>query len=141
MRRKPVSRDEVHFNGRTITTAPVDAVRGTEYRWGNPIMRLWAPLLRELVGSQLGSFVVGPDCRQCGWRFWRHDRSSGVFCSDHCAALARRAKYAATQGAARAAARVGRKCENETCGKPLKAARSTMRYCSVRCRVAAFRGA
>jgi hypothetical protein len=31
----------------------------------------------------------------------------------------------------------GRKCE--ACGKAIKAQRSTMRFCSVRCRVAAHR--
>jgi hypothetical protein len=50
---------------------------------------------------------------------------------------ARLAKYAATDGAARAAARSGRSCEG--CGEPLKAARATKRFCSVRCRVAAHR--
>jgi hypothetical protein len=126
MRRKPVSLDEVRFNGRIITTAPFDAVRATEYRWGNPIMQLWEPLLRELEKSELGSFVMAfKPCRQCGRKFWRDDQTSGVFCSDRCAALARGAKYAATKGAARAAARSGRRC---VCGKPLKAARSTMRF-------------
>jgi hypothetical protein len=57
------------------------------------------------------------------------------------AALVRRArlaKYAATDGAARAAARSGRSCER--CGEPIEAERSTRRFCSVRCRVAAHRG-
>jgi hypothetical protein len=44
----------------------------------------------------------------------------------------------AVRAAARAAARAGRKCE--VCGKALHAARSTARYCSVACRVKAFRG-
>jgi endogenous inhibitor of DNA gyrase (YacG/DUF329 family) len=47
------------------------------------------------------------------------------------------AKYATTQGAARAAARSGRRCER--CGEPIEAERSAKRFCSVRCRVAAFR--
>jgi hypothetical protein len=40
---------------------------------------------------------------------------------------------------ARAVARANRKCE--TCGKAIKAKRSTMRFCSIRCRVAAHRNA
>jgi hypothetical protein len=146
MRRKPVSRDEVRIfsdhrwypSTPSITTAPIDAVRATEYSWGHPILRLWDPLLRELGEPTLGTFVMAPEpCRQCGRKFWRDHRSPGLYCSDHCAALARRAKYATAQGAARATARSGRRCER--CGEPIKAARSTMRYCSVRCRVAAHR--
>jgi endogenous inhibitor of DNA gyrase (YacG/DUF329 family) len=173
MRRKPVRRDEVRFNGRTITTAPVDAVGA--YEWGHPagvILRLWAPMLRELNHAQrkewesyaearkkfAGSGTGAPEpitlpgsyeltmapapCRQCGRRFWRNHRSAnGAFCSDHCAAFARRGKYAATRSKERAAARSSRRCENEACGRPIEAERSTKRFCSVRCRVAAFRGA
>jgi len=50
---------------------------------------------------------------------------------------ARRAKYAATDGAARAAARGGRCCE--WCGEPMEAARSTKRFCSSAHRIAAHR--
>jgi endogenous inhibitor of DNA gyrase (YacG/DUF329 family) len=98
--------------------------------------------LRELGESELGSFVMAPKpCRQCGKDFWRDHRSNGVYCSDDCASLgaslARKAKYAAAQGAARAAARSGRSCER--CGEPIEAERSTQRFCSVRCQVAAHR--
>jgi hypothetical protein len=41
------------------------------------------------------------------------------------------------RAAARAEARANRKCA--TCGQPIKAQRSTMKFCSVRCRVAAYR--
>ena len=140
MRRKPVRRDEVRFNGRSITTAPADVVG--PYSWRNPT-EIFKPLW-ELLVDALGAPMPpryelreAEPCRQCGRKYWRNYRSGGVYCSDRCAALARRAKYATTQGAARAAARAGRKCEG--CGEPLRAARSTKRFCSVRCRVAAFR--
>jgi hypothetical protein len=138
MRRKPVTRDEIRYNGQSLTTAPVDAIRADVWGTGHPIMALWAPLLRTLGEPMLDSFVMAPEpCRQCGRRFWRDHCSNGMFCSDRCASLARRAKYATAQGAARATARSGRSCE--WCGEPIEAARSTMRYCSVRCRVAAHR--
>jgi endogenous inhibitor of DNA gyrase (YacG/DUF329 family) len=140
MRRKPVSRDEVRFNGRTITTAPADVVG--PFSWRNPteiFEPLWEPLVDALGTPMPPRFelVEGEPCRQCGRKFWRNYRSSGFYCSDRCAAIARRAKYAAAQGAARAAARRGRRCEG--CGEPIEAARSTKRFCSTRCRVAAHR--
>ena len=52
----------------------------------------------------------------------------------HAAAMAPIVKALAK---ARAAARANRKCA--TCGKPIKAQRSTKEFCSVRCRVAAHR--
>jgi hypothetical protein len=61
----------------------------------------------------------------------------GIYCSYDCATSGRRDRYARTQGAARAMARSGRCCER--CGAPIDARRSTKRYCSTRCRVAAFR--
>jgi endogenous inhibitor of DNA gyrase (YacG/DUF329 family) len=140
MRRKPVSRDEVRFNGSTITTAPMDAVG--PYSWRNPteiFEPLWEPLV-DALGTWMPprfELVEAEPCRQCGRKFWRNCRSNGFYCSDRCAAIARRAKYATTQGAARAAARSGRRCER--CGEPIEAERSTKRFCSVRCRVAAFR--
>jgi RNA polymerase-binding transcription factor DksA len=92
---------------------------------------------RSVLSSQ-------PDrrCDRCGGpieaaRHYRIERSVGIYCTYFCAASGRRDRYARTQGAARAAARAGRKCER--CGKPIKAARSTKRFCSTKCRVAAFR--
>jgi hypothetical protein len=51
MRRKPVSRDEVRFNGWRITTMPVDSVSEAD----GPIPHLWAPLLRVLNGQRRGA--------------------------------------------------------------------------------------
>ena len=66
------------------------------------------------------------------------------YCSDHCqreADAPQRAKKIAKmvrrKSEALAAARAGRKCE--TCGEKIEAQRSTMRFCSVKCRVAAHR--
>jgi hypothetical protein len=87
-------------------------------------------------------------CRHCDRVFYKADKgptqNGGVmrYCSDKCVAAAHRACMAGVVKAkakakARAAARANRKCA--TCGKPIKAQRSTMKFCSVRCRVAAHR--
>jgi hypothetical protein len=52
---------------------------------------------------------------------------------------AHRAELIKARSEERADARAYRECE--TCGKPIEANRSTMRFCSVRCRVAAHRKA
>jgi len=48
MRRKPVTRSEIRFNGRYISALPVDAVRKEDLGRIVPILELWAPLLRSL---------------------------------------------------------------------------------------------
>ena len=169
MRHKPVSRDEVRFNGRDITTLPTDSVRAGKYGL-EAIPRLWAPLLRSLKRAQAaqnkrwaeqGIPVGKPNpprapephwhavvyrCQQCRRKFYRAPHASGRWCSDVCATKAEKQRRAVGIAAVvkarskeRAEARAGRKCE--TCGEPIKAKRSTMRYCSVRCRVAAHRTA
>jgi endogenous inhibitor of DNA gyrase (YacG/DUF329 family) len=80
-------------------------------------------------------------CKRCGKlieaaKYYR-DRSGGIYCSLLCATSGPRDRYARTQGAARAAARADRKCA--WCGKPIKAARSTKKFCSSTHRVAAHR--
>jgi hypothetical protein len=74
----------------------------------------------------------------------RSKRGAKPTCSDRCAGLARKAarsRYSAAQSRTtsevRAAARAGRTCLD--CGAPLKAQRSTMLYCSPRCRMAGHR--
>ena len=133
---------------------------------GQPIARLWQPLLDQLrqqerewwesgpaakpeLWGEFGELrvrVVSPDtqasCRHCGRRFYYHHRYRSKWCSDLCARKARAPRIAATVKArsqARAKARAGRRCE--TCGKRLAAQRSTARFCSVRCRVSAHRAA
>jgi hypothetical protein len=91
----------------------------------------------------LGSSRADRRCDRCGKpivegaKYYRNHRSVGIYCSYFCADSGRRDRYARTQGAARAAARAGRRCE--WCGEPLKAARSTKKFCSSAHRVAAYR--
>jgi endogenous inhibitor of DNA gyrase (YacG/DUF329 family) len=168
-RTKPVSRDEVrfhpYFGAPSIETMPANSMRKNRAGWLEPIAELWAPLLAELdrqgredwqgyVGLGLSTrdhppepATVGrPDgytrsCYHCGRNFYRTQRAAQtIYCSDNCVAAAHSAAMAPivkARSVARAKARAGRKCE--TCGKPIEAQRSTMRFCSVRCRVAAHR--
>jgi hypothetical protein len=85
-------------------------------------------------------------CSRCRRKFYRVGRHAGNFCSDHCAteaakpALKRKiARQTAARSKKREAARAGRSCS--TCGTPMTAQRATKRYCSERCRVAAYRKA
>jgi hypothetical protein len=48
VRSKPVTRNEIRFDGRCISTLPVDAVRKNDDWDIVPIRKLWAPLLRSL---------------------------------------------------------------------------------------------
>jgi endogenous inhibitor of DNA gyrase (YacG/DUF329 family) len=114
---------------------------GRRGRYTEPLEPLWEPLVEALgvpMPPRWELREAGP-CHLCGKTYWQHDHSRGFYCSDHCANLARRARYAIVQGAIRAMARAGRECRR--CGKPLKAKRSTKRYCSTKCRIAAHRGA
>jgi hypothetical protein len=83
-------------------------------------------------------------CHRCGREFYRVGRVVVRYCSDSCAEAAAKQRKAAANAArvkaqsqARAAARADRRCGY--CGEPLSALRSTQRYCSTRCRVAAHR--
>ena len=85
-------------------------------------------------------------CWHCGREFYLADKSLSRYCTNACSdaanAPARAANVAAivkARSEARAKARAKRKCT--ICGKPIEAQRSTMRYCSARCRVAAHRRA
>jgi hypothetical protein len=87
------------------------------------------------------------ECRVCGQTFfqahvtWRSKRQ-GSFCSDTCMDKWRRMKRVEQRkqdSARRAEARTNRTCE--VCGEPIEAARSTKRFCSTKCRVAAHRAA
>jgi endogenous inhibitor of DNA gyrase (YacG/DUF329 family) len=129
-----------------------------------PIANLWAPLLRSLDQERKETWEGWPPnlkgdppepitvprpyrkhyCRHCGRAFYqadqRHNGGAMLYCSDKCVAAVHAAAMAPivkARSQARAAARANRKCA--TCGKPIKAQRSTMRFCSIRCRVAAHR--
>jgi hypothetical protein len=162
MRHKPVTRDEVYFTGRIITL-PVDSVRRDKWGGIEPIPKLWAAVVRSINSAEaklherLGfdgppSPVAAPSpvvlcrCRKCKRKFYRAANSNPHYCSNVCADAAERARRDKINAARvkarskiRAAARANRKCK--TCGKPIKAKRSTMHFCSVRCRVAAHRQA
>ena len=137
MRRKPVTRDEVRFDGEHITTLPADSLRQGEYgREANP--KLWAPLLRQLKVKEPWPYSRGKwKCQHCRSTFYRVPGSHSHYCSDQCANTVRNAAVVKARSEARAKARAGRKCE--ACGKAIEAQRSTMRFCSVRCRVAHHR--
>lgn len=77
------------------------------------------------------------ECRHCGREFLRVHWSGHAFCSDRCASRARSTAQSRAKSSARARKRAEQKCLR--CGAPLKAQRSTMRFCSTRCRVAAHR--
>ncbi len=51
MRRRPVKRSEVRFDGKQITTLPADAVTEDSLGWLVPIEKLFTPLLRSLDRS------------------------------------------------------------------------------------------
>jgi hypothetical protein len=81
-------------------------------------------------------------CRHCGREFYRTHSSGHTYCSDKCAAAAHSvfvAKHVKARSEERAAERAKWNDTCETCGKPIKARRSTMKFCSIRCRVAAHR--
>ena len=174
MRRKPVTRDEVRFDGWShITTLPVDAVRKkskTKFYDYEIIRRLWTPLLRQLNQAKKQEWQSEPkehrgkfysiEYPEVGWRtrFCRHcekpfydafirdaaGHRHSTYCSDRCMSLAhapRRAAWLAefvkARSQQRAEARADLTCQ--ACGKPLKAERSTRKFCSGRCRVAAHR--
>jgi hypothetical protein len=169
-RTKPVTRDEIRC-GYRIETMPANSMHKNRDGDLEPIADLWAPLLRSLdqerkqdwegwVKAGLDSADRPPEpitvphpyykriCRHCGRAFYKADKgprqNGGVplYCSDKCVAAVHSAAMrpiVKARSQARAAARANRKCA--TCGKPIKAQRSTMRYCSVKCRVSAHRNA
>jgi len=197
MRRKPVTRSEIRFDGSRIATLPVDAVRvdvpDKDLPWNEyvvPIPRLWVPLLRALnrigkhrheereqananmsiedralhanlrintkptpwepirlreryfVAQFRGGVTIG-SCKHCGREFYRL-YTNNRYCSDDCAKASWRvgraggvAAASQARSEARAAARADRRCAH--CNEPITAQRSTGKFCSVRCRVAAHR--
>jgi len=168
MRRKAVTRAEIRFNGRHITTLPVDAVRKDDFGHIAPIRELWGPLLRALnerrksddkqaqafqalglparplkpVPIRLPIRFVRPEptlcaCQQCDREFYRV-YGSGLYCSDRCAEISwRETAVVKARSEPRAAPPPERRCANSSCNKPFAALRSTMKFCSMHCRIAA----
>jgi hypothetical protein len=167
-RTKPVTRDEIRC-GYRIETMPANSMHRNRDGDLKPIANLWVPLLRSLnqerrelwedwVKRGLDDADRPPKpiavprpyrkriCRHCGRSFYNGDKgprqNGGVplYCSDKCVAMVHSAAMVPiveARSKVRAAARANRQCA--TCGKPIKAKRSTMRFCSVKCRVAAHR--
>jgi hypothetical protein len=169
MRRKPVTRDEIRFNGSRITTLPSDSVREGEYH-PEAIKALWEPLLRELNRVQQEKWDSNLGVRKnlvgAGWRGGfkkpepitcpRPDHYYGTCTCQHCGGEFWRVRgsghlYSSDKCvelarrsrmvAARSEARAAARAGRtcQHCGKPIEAQRSTRRYCSDHCRVTAHR--
>ncbi len=148
MRRKPVTRSEIRLNGQRISTLPADAVRKDADGYIVPIAKLWAPLLRSLSEGHMPERYYFLQlklrtCQRCGHEFYGVSLN-GRYCSDTCAKASWREGRAVSIAAmvkarseARAAARTDRRCAR--CNELITAQRSTGKFCSVRCRVAAHR--
>jgi hypothetical protein len=162
MRRRPVTRDEVRLTERgRIATLPADSVRQVKYYLAS-IPEVWAPLVQTLKQAQdensawkrrtWGSRFTPPDpitmprpkwrtpieCRHCKRGFYIAQRCFGTsYCSDKCRRSANAVGYVKARSEAREVDRAKLCCG--TCGKKLTAQRSTARFCSTRCRVAAHR--
>jgi endogenous inhibitor of DNA gyrase (YacG/DUF329 family) len=168
MRTKPVQREEIRCSW-AIETMPANSLRKGDNGDLESIAELWAPLLRTLDQERKALWEDwvqrGVDradnppepikvprpyhrsvCRHCGRAFYKADKGSRrnggapLYCSDKCVAAVHAlamAPIVKARSKARATIRADRKCA--TCGKPIKAKRSTMKFCSVKCRVAAHR--
>lgn len=168
MRRKPITRDEIriadNFGGGSVMTLPADSVRlHVDFPHIRAIPRLWAPLLKEMQQREDDAIAwtrrmhpgmkirarreyrtpnvwfeaVEQSCSHCGAAFFNAGRYRSRFCSDRCLKSDKAKANSKTRSEARAADRADLRCR--TCKEPLEAARSTARYCSVRCRVKAHR--
>ena len=152
--KKIITRDEVRLSNRgAITTLPVRGCRASSK--GDPYGRitylpmesLWLPLVRRLKVEMPKPWGVRPQtCIVCGKQFfvsWR-DRYRVHYrhplCSDICAAERRNRARRDRRRAKSEERQMGmsnRSCVH--CGALLEANRATKHYCSVRCRVAAYR--
>jgi hypothetical protein len=151
MRSKPIKRDEVRFDGWRITTLPANSVRKNRQGELETVRELWEPLLRSLRRVNKRVLIRLPQprtqwrwsdkpetCRHCQRQFYRTRYSPlTAYCSDQCVSAVHSAAFVKARSEQRAAAREGRK--RKVCGEPIEAQRSTMRFCSVRCRVASHR--
>jgi hypothetical protein len=167
-RTKPVTRDEIRCSW-CIETMPANSMCKNRDGDLEPIANLWTPLLRSLDRERRESWesyvklvldnednppkpitVPRPyrkrTCRHCGRAFynadkgWRQNGGVPLYCSNKCVDVVHSAAMVPIvkeRSQARAKARAGRKCA--ACGKPIKAKRSTKRFCSSDCRVAVHR--
>jgi hypothetical protein len=102
-----------------------------------PIPRAWAALRRQGISARSFSSPLGNlrTCRHCRCTFLGQPNTA--YCTEVCVQQAANARQNEQRGTARQKAREGRHCLG--CHEPLTAQRSTKRYCSARCRVAAHR--
>jgi predicted nucleic acid-binding Zn ribbon protein len=168
MRRRPVTRSEIRFNGRHITTLPVDAVRKNDFGRIAPIRELWGPLLRSLNqwrerdDGQAQAFqasglptrprkrtpirlpvgYVRPEPRLCTCQQCSREfycvYGSGRYCSDRCAETSWR-ETPLVKARSEPCRSPPPERHCAICNKPFAAHHTTMRYCSPRCRTAAYR--
>lgn len=169
MRQKPITRDEVRISGYSILTMPERGVAGhraVDRLWQPLVRELGAERDAYLASDEWQGQRIVPwtgmprrlpepphvplpherpsECRVCRKTFFqahgRYSKPRASFCTDACIAQWRRVKRADQRrqdSARRAAARADRVCA--VCGEAIEAARSTRRYCSTKCRVAAHR--
>jgi hypothetical protein len=131
MRRKPVTRDEIRFNGSRITTLPIDSVREGEYH-PEPIKALWAPLLHSLNRAQKKDWDsrlgIRKNLARSGWRGgFKAPEPITLLNSPAGSGWSRHVQKPEQRPAQAASAR------SESCGKPIEAQRSTRRFCSSHC--------
>jgi hypothetical protein len=165
MRTTPITRDEIRITQYygNISTVPGDAVRVGKHGL-EIIPGLFDDLVREMNQEQdevsarkrkiWGSRFKSPKpkteprlsyaklrvcCIQCDSRFYNARNCRGKYCSDRCVHAARSVAGSKLRTKSRAAKREGLKCKK--CNKLFSAKRSTALFFSIRCRVAAHRGA
>jgi hypothetical protein len=144
IRRKPVTRDEIRIEtvgGKPrLLTMPIDAAWLYEE---SPNGHLWQPLLAELAaaGTKLTRqrWYYERECIRCKREF-RGGATAG-YCSNKCADAVRLEKVAAY--VKRRSEDRARDRENicDYCHQLMQASRSTKKFCSPRCRAAAYREA
>jgi len=169
LRDEPVRRDEVLIDKRRLETMPIATWQFEERQGqtrdglshttrllvGDP--ELWRPLIDSIRVTPEFSVWEAREyvCEYCGARYLGLRRGGDHrvrVCSNECARRLHNAKQRlwrqrrgpsdyqlinAVRTARRAEARAGRVCAH--CGIPIKATRSTRRFCSSLCRIRAYR--
>jgi len=152
VKQKPIKRSEVRLNSRgAIVTLPQRGCRARRressfgtYLVHSPIKSLWLPLVRRLkVEMPEPHWFMRGKCRVCERPFLLASIAGNYsrnICSDKCVATwnkTKRCKWRRDQAAKRREDMSHRTCAY--CGGALNAERKSKRYCSVLCRVAAYR--
>ncbi len=121
-----------------LLTLPLDAFEACEDGIDRPVAALVEPLLAkyQFPEDDNNEVLRCPCCKREYVVFNHAGRFRGC-CSERCERRRKNAGRVRALSERRAEARAGRLCNH--CGGPIDAARSTKRFCSPRCRVAAFR--